>query len=75
MSNQITWNRLCADGAAQLSVVAMGAVRVSLLFGSAAVALALITVPAESDHRGVQISGAGLTKVLDRIHTSAIPLR
>lgn len=75
MSNQITWDRLRTTGSEQLSIIAMGAVRVTLLFGSAAVALALIAVPAESKHPSVQTSGADLNRVLDRIHTGAIPLR
>lgn len=75
MSNQSTWNRLRDSARVRVGVVAMGAARVTLLFGSAAVALALIAVPAQSNHPNVQVSGAGLTKLLDRIHTGAIPLR
>lgn len=75
MSNQLIWNRLRTAGSAQLSIVAMGAVRVTLLFGSAAVALVLIAVPAESKHPSVQMSGTDLNRVLDHIHTGAIPLR
>lgn len=75
MSNHTAWDRLYVGAAAQFAIVAMGAVRVTLLFGSAAVALALIAVPAESKHSTVQASGAGLTKVLDHMHTGTIPFR
>ncbi len=74
MYDRNSWNRIRNNGADQLSLVAMGAVRFTLLFGSAAVALALIAVPLESNHSRVQISGTGLSKVLDRIQTGSIPL-
>ena len=61
------WDRIREDRSGILGVASMGALRVALLFGSAAVALALIVVPI-AENQTKAFSSAGI----DRMTTGSI---
>lgn len=67
------WNRVQDERNSWLEVAGMGAVRVALLFGSAAVALALIIAPfAENQTRSYTAGYDGYPEGVDTMSTGSI---
>lgn len=68
MDLETEWRKICGERASPLAGVGMSALRVSLLFGSAAVALALLLAPyAESQTR--RLAQGSISNGLDFIST------
>lgn len=74
MIDRNTRGSVRAFASPHVGMVAMGALRATLLFGSAAVALALIAVPIDSNHSRAKFTNSSLTHGLDLIRTGSIPL-
>ncbi len=73
MHPESEWNRIQDDRNSWLGVAGMGAVRVALLFGSAAVALALIIAPfAESQTRSYTAQFDSYPEGLDTMSTGSV---
>ena len=69
MDGESDWNALREGGSSAFGIAGMGILRFTLLFGSAAVALALIIAPiAENRTRDRFVAGG-----LDRMATGSVP--
>lgn len=68
MDPETEWRRIRGERGSPLAGVGMGALRVSLLFGSAAVALALLLAP-WADSQSRRIAQGGVSNGLDFLST------
>lgn len=66
------WGLIRGDRASRIGGFGMGAIRVALLFGSAAIALALIIAPIAERQTRSNTAGSGLSNGLDTISTGSI---
>ena len=71
MRDDDRWNADDQAGESVFGIAGMGILRFTLLFGSAAVALALVLAPI-ADSQSRQFAGAGETNV-DRMSTGSVP--
>jgi len=68
MDHEAEWNAVRGERESMFGMASMGILRVTLLFGSAMVALALIIAPIADNQTRSQISDAGL----DRMSTGSV---
>jgi hypothetical protein len=75
MFDESEWEKIRASGSAHLGSAGMGALRITLLFGSAAVALALIIAPIVDNSTKARFADSRYPVGLDRVTTGSIPAR
>ncbi len=71
MARENEWDRLGSEQTSPLGAASMGILRVALLFGSAAVAIALLVAPIAENYTRGQFVSAG-PEVLDLTSTGSI---
>jgi len=75
MNADSEWEMVRPERQSTLGHAGMGAVRVALLFGSAAVAFALLATPFAENHSRPRVAGASLPAGLDFTSTGTVPSR
>lgn len=73
MFDDSEWEKIRGSGSAQIGAAGMGALRITLLFGSAAVALALIVAPIVDNSTRARFADSGYPGTVDRFVTGSIP--
>jgi hypothetical protein len=71
MFDDSEWEKFRAERGPLLQIVQSGAIRIALLFGSAAVAIALLLAPVLD--RQVRVARLGSMPGLDRMTTGSVP--
>lgn len=72
MFDDSEWEKIRETGSAQIGAAGMGALRITLLFGSAAVALALIVAPIVDNRTKAHFADSGYAGGVDRMTTGSI---
>lgn len=75
MFDDSEWEKIRENGSARIESAGMGALRITLLFGSAAVALALIVAPIVDNSTRARFAESGYSGGVDRFTTGSISQR
>ena len=75
MFDESEWEKIRAAGSTHLGSAGMGALRITLLFGSAAVALALIIAPIADNSTRARFVDNGYPANIDRVTTGSVPTK
>ncbi len=72
MFDDSEWEKIRGNSSAQIGAAGMGALRITLLFGSAAVALGLIVAPVVDNSTKARFAESGYSGGVDRFTTGSI---